>query len=89
MDSRDFYEMEESGLVYDMGLGIKGEERRKEHSGRFFFFSSLSGFVCLCFLFSFLLFFNLPITFCSVSFCPFYLKIINKLFILNYLILDL
>lgn len=55
----------------------------------FFFFSSLSGFVCLCFLFSFLLFFNLPITFCSVSFCPFYLKIINKLFILSYLILDL
>lgn len=89
MDSRDVYEMEESRLVYDMGLGVKGEERCKEYSGRVFFFFTLSGFVHLCFLFSFLLFFNLPITFCSVSFCPFYLKIVNKLFILNYLILDL
>lgn len=57
MDSRDFYEMEESGLVYDMGLGIKGEERRKEHSGRFFFFFFTVWFCVLVFSFFFPSFF--------------------------------
>ena len=70
-DSRDFYEMEESGLVYDMGLDIKGEERRKEHSGRFFFFFLHCLVLCAC-VFYFLSFF----------FLTFLLRFVQFLFVL-------
>lgn len=69
-DSRDFYEMEESRLVYDMGLGVKGEERRKEHSGRFFFFLHCL-VLCACVFF-----------FLSFFFLTFLLRFVQFLFVL-------